>query len=625
MARDVEADILVRDKTSPGIQSVERNLKRATDQSNKMTASLNKGVAQWGRGIAKLGGAASKWANSGDSAGKRFARGIGNGLGKAAELGGAVGGSVVKAVSAAGPQVALAVSAVLVGAAVSAAPAVGAAVVGGAGLGGLVGGVLIASKDARVKGAFDDLGKEAGADLQAAAGRFVPATLEATKEARSAFKGMLPDLKRIFDVSATWLPGLTRSVGRGAQLALSGITKAITKAGPIITQVGQGVEGILASVGKVFGDLSDNGNSMALALKGVFGLVKLTILGVGGALNLLIEAFEFFVSKIPGGRKLLDSMTASQDGAKSSAFNLAGGFQALAGDANAAAAGMTNAKQQADELANGNISLARAQIASRDATRQAAEAIKENSKAKMSNRQRADENMSALLSMADAFNQETAAGEKSGIGAGKASAAYSTNRAALIKMAEQAGNSRKKAQELADRLLTMPKGVNIPVNVNTATASARLDSFTKKVKKANGTVINYTVRVNTQGDHRIVGQGTQLRRWGGIDYAMARGGAIGAHFATSPTVLYGERETGGEAFIPRRGDLGRSRGIAETVVRDWLGGDVAWDGRGGGGSAAPTVLEAHIEIGGEVVRVVQVQLRERDRALKRRVGAGAGK
>jgi phage-related protein len=39
--------------------------------------------------------------------------------------------------------------------------------------------------------------------------------------------------------------------------------------------------------------------------------------------------------------------------------------------------------------------------------------------------------------------------------------------------------------------------------------------------------------------------------------------------------------------------------------------------------AGPTVLEAHIEIGGEVVRVVQVELRKRDRKLRRTVRAGA--
>ncbi|MDG9673031.1 hypothetical protein [Micromonospora sp. DH14] len=585
MARDVEVDILLQDKTGPGIKSVERNLKSASDTAEKVNSTLGKGLAQWGAGFSKLGDQASKWANSGDTAGKRFAQGIGKGLSKVAELGGAVGASVSKAVTAAGPQVALAASAVLVGAAVAAAPAVGAAVVGAAGLGGLVGGVMLASKDARVKAAFSDLGEEAGRDLQNAAGRFVPATLAATKEARKAFQAMLPDLKRIFDVSATWLPGLTASVGRGAEAAVAGIAQAITKAGPIITVIGQGVEGIGKAVGQTFGMLADNGSSMALALKGVFWMLESSIRGAGAMLNLLVEGFEFFVNKIPGGKKLLDSMVASQDGAKASTFNLAGGFQALAGDANKAAAGLTNAQQKADELVNSNIGLARSQIASRDATRQAAEAITQNSNAKMTNQQRADANKASLLNMAQAFNQETAAGEKSGLGAGKASAAYATNREALIKMAQKANLSKVEAEKLAASLLRIPNNVHTDINASTAKAFKQLETFQKKVNGLKGKTI--TIVVKTNGDHYIPGVGTQLHRWGGIDHHMAAGGMIESHFAKAPTVLYGERATGGEAFIPRRGDLGRSRGIAEKVVRDWLGGDVQWGnrrgGRGGGG------------------------------------------
>lgn len=579
----------MRDKTGPAARSAEQGLQRMGKQAEKTNNILGRGFAQWGQGFQKLGDAATKWANSGDSAGKKFAQGIGKGIGKVAELGGQVGGGLSKAVTAAGPQVALAVSAVLVGAAVAAAPAVGAAVVGGAGLGGLVGGVMIASKDARVAAAFDSLKEEAGTSLQEAAGRFVPATLDAIKAGKAAFRGMLPDLKRIFDVSATWLTPFTQSLGRAAQLALAGIAQAVTKAGPIITVIGQGIEGIGKAVGQTFAMLSDNGNSMALALKGVFWLLESSIRGVGGMLNLLVEAFEYFVNKIPGGKKLLDSMTASQDGAKSSALNLAGGFQALAGDANAAAAGLTNAKQKADELVDSNIGLARSQLASRDATRQAAEAIKENSTAKLTNQQRADANKTALLNMAQAFNQETAAGEKSGIGAGKASAAYATNREALVKMAQKAGLSKTQADKLAASLLKIPKDVKTDINANTKTANKQLETFQKKVNGLKGKTI--TIVVKTSGDHYIPGVGTQLQhRWGGIDYAMARGGALEAHFARSPTVLYGERETGGEAFIPKRGDLGRSRGIAEKVVRDWLGGDVQWgDRRGGGGSSTINV------------------------------------
>ncbi|MFI6329855.1 hypothetical protein ACIBBG_16330 [Micromonospora chersina] len=599
--RDVDIDVILRDKTGPGVKSTTRNLKeveksyRDVDGAGKRTAAAAAQIAgQWGRGLSKVTGAASRWANSGDSAGKKFVRGVGSGVSKLADLGGSIGGALGKAVSAAGPYVQVALVGVLASAAIAAAPAIAGALVGGAGLGGVVGGLLIASKDARVSSAFDGLKEEIGSSLQQAAGRFVPATLNAVKIARSAFRGMLPDLKRIFDVSATWLGPLTRSLGRGAQLALDGITQAVTKAGPIIAVIGQGIEMVGGAVGKVFSSLSDNGPAMALALKGVFALVAGAIENAGRALNWLVEAFEFFVKKIPFGKRMLDEMAASQDGAKGSAFNLAGGFQALAGDANSAAAGITNLKQKSDELVNSNLSLREAQIASKNAIKDATKTLEENGRAKGFNSAKGRENETALNALARAFNTETEAGDKSGISAGKAAEAYANNRAKLIAMAEKAGYSKTKAEELASALLKVPKNVDTNINVNTGPATTKLDTFMKKVRQADGTVARVTVQVTTKGDHRIPGVGTQLRRWGGIDYAMARGGQIAAHFASSPTVLYGERETGGEAFIPRRGDLGRSRAIAERVVRDWLGGEVAWRDQRGGQAGGVTVQNLNV-------------------------------
>ncbi|MER5703475.1 hypothetical protein ABT023_16240 [Micromonospora sp. NPDC002296] len=517
--RDVEVDAVLRDKTGPGVQSVARNLKQVErswkdvdGQGKKTVAAAQQIAGQWGRGLSKISGAASKWANSGDSAGKRFVRGVGAGIGKLASLGGQIGGSLSKAVSAAGPYVQVALAAVLAAAAVAAAPAIAGAIVGGAGVGGILGGVMIARKDARVAGALDDLSERVGSGLQDAAKRFVPATLGAIKEAEGAFRGMRANLKRIFDVSANWVAPLTRSLGKAASLALDGITKAVTKAGPIIAVIGQGVESIGAAVGKFFADLSDNGASMALALKGVFFLVSSSIENTGKVLNFLVEAFEFFVNKIPGGKQMLDSMAASQDTAKTSTFNLASGFQALATDSNAAALGITRVKERSDELVNGTIGLARAQIASRDATRQASQAIAENATAKLTNRQRSDANKTALLNMADAFNQEADAGDKSKISAQQASTAYATNRQRLIAMAEKAGYTAGQAQALAARLLKIPKNVTTSINANTSAAMSKVETFQKKVRNLQGKTVTITVRVNNRtGDHYIPGVGTQVK------------------------------------------------------------------------------------------------------------------
>ncbi|MFD6770886.1 hypothetical protein ACFWC6_32225, partial [Micromonospora chalcea] len=265
-SRDATFDLVARDRSGPGVTSVERNLKRVSKEADRQSNALTKLAGQWGRGFSRIGQSASRWAASGDTTGKRFVKGIEAGISKLADLGGSIGGSLSKGISAAGPYVQVAMGAVLVAAALTAAPAIAGAIVGGAGLGGVVGGLILASKDARVASAFQGLKEDIGADLQDAAKRFVPASLEAVKEARSAFRGMLPDLRRLFDVSATWVAPLTRSVGKAAQSMLSGITAAVTKAGPIINVIGQGIEGLGKAVGNTFKLLEDNGASMALAL-----------------------------------------------------------------------------------------------------------------------------------------------------------------------------------------------------------------------------------------------------------------------------------------------------------------------------------------------------------------------
>ncbi len=76
-------------------------------------------------------------------------------------------------------------------------------------------------------------------------------------------------------------------------------------------------------------------------------------------------------------------------------------------------------------------------------------------------------------------------------------------------------------------------------------------------------------------------------RWGGITATHARDGLLSKANVFSggpPLYAFAEPETGQEAFIPRNGDTSRSRGIARTVVDQWLGGpEAVWPGRGGGG------------------------------------------
>ncbi|MEE3918183.1 hypothetical protein V2I01_04800 [Micromonospora sp. BRA006-A] len=125
----------------------------------------------------------------------------------------------------------------------------------------------------------------------------------------------------------------------------------------------------------------------------------------------------------------------------------------------------------------------------------------------MTSKQRADANKTALLSMAQAFNTEAEAGERSGISAAKASEAYATNRARLVAMAQKAGMSKKAAEELAASMLTIPRNVKTDVNVNTKTAASQVETIKKSIQTIKGKTVTITVQVLRSGNHRMPGGG----------------------------------------------------------------------------------------------------------------------
>lgn len=97
-------------------------------------------------------------------------------------------------------------------------------------------------------------------------------------------------------------------------------------------------------------------------------------------------------------------------------------------------------------------------------------------------------------------------------------------------------------------------------------------------------------------------------RWGGV-HEHARWGRIPAHVTNQPTILYGERETGGEAMIPKRGNYGRSMGILGTAA-SWYGASVVPAGAAGGNgglarqvAALAAAVAARPAVSGPLVQV----------------------
>jgi TP901 family phage tail tape measure protein len=79
-----------------------------------------------------------------------------------------------------------------------------------------------------------------------------------------------------------------------------------------------------------------------------------------------------------------------------------------------------------------------------------------------------------------------------------------------------------------------------------------------------------------------------LQRLGGV--VPAQGGLIQAGMVNQPTVLFGERATGGEAFIPRRGNVNRALQILNEAA-SWYGQEMRPSSQYGGGGGGIVIQQ----------------------------------
>ena len=126
----------------------------------------------------------------------------------------------------------------------------------------------------------------------------------------------------------------------------------------------------------------------------------------------------------------------------------------------------------------------------------------------------------------------------------------------------------------------------VTTNVKANGLDAALNStydLLRQLWRINGTVSNADIYVQLHG-YDAIEQARALRsgnfRWGGITEYAATGllcdASIYSAVSSGARYAFAEPATGGEAFIPRQGNLARSRAIADRVVTGWLGGQVSW-------------------------------------------------
>lgn len=353
----------------------------------------------------------------------------------------------------------------LAGVALAAAPYIGStislAVIGSAAAGGIIGGVTIAAKDARVQAAWKTFATGAGNALKQAAAPFVPATLGAIKIIQDGFTGLQPVLKSVFSSASGYVKPLADGiVGLIAKIG-PGFSAAVAAAGPVISVLAAKLPEVGAAIGDLFQTAADNADNAAEALGIILNAVTGIILGLSTVVGWLGKVAD--ANRAIGGDGLLrwigliDDVPPATTAAESSSMGFVSALDATGKAAETSAEKIKRLNDASNDLAGANLSLYDAQTKAKGAIAAATKEIDKNGRSHSANTEAGRKNRDALVSLASAFNAATGANDKANVSAGKSEKDFARQRAAFIKAAEAAGYTNQKARELADSILTIPK------------------------------------------------------------------------------------------------------------------------------------------------------------------------
>jgi hypothetical protein len=137
-----------------------------------------------------------------------------------------------------------------------------------AGVGGVIGGVLLAAKDPRVQQAATSLSATLLGELQGKASGFIGPVLGAIDKVRRAFDDLDPVLNRIFN-SSRFVQPLVDGAVQGVKGFLAGLANAVDKADPVINQLGLSLSQLGTAAGDFFTKMAGHADEGAAAIRGL--------------------------------------------------------------------------------------------------------------------------------------------------------------------------------------------------------------------------------------------------------------------------------------------------------------------------------------------------------------------
>lgn len=178
-------------------------------------------------------------------------------------------------------------------------PAIGAmisgAVIGGGALAGIAGGVLIAVRDPRVKEAGEILKSSLLSSLGQDVGVFIGPLLAQISVVAARFQALRPVIRNIFAQSAGFLEPLTDGVITMVEYIAGGLNKALAGAGPAVEAIAEGLATVGRAIGYMFATLAADGENAGEGLLLLFDTLAVTIVTTTNALRVFSEIFGFLI------------------------------------------------------------------------------------------------------------------------------------------------------------------------------------------------------------------------------------------------------------------------------------------------------------------------------------------
>lgn len=476
MARDIEVDAKVNDKSKAGLDSFARNVKKTGKDSEKEFDRFGKSA---GESILKGIGAVSP----------KLASSIASGIGDAASLGAPL---LIAGIGASLPII---------------SGLVGAAVSGAAGGVGIIGGALLAARDPRVKQAGATLASNLLATLQQKATPFIEPLLGVIDEVGERFTENGEKIDQLFANTSKLLPPLAHTLLDLGENLLDGINIAAGRAGPVFQGLENGIDAVGDSFKSFFDDVSENAEFNGRVLEDTLKTIAFTVEETGKSLKFLGDIFGTLDKVIPLNplarySEILDSTKAKVSDTVVGQFQLA---QSTAGASSAFETSEEDAKlynkalednaKAAENAAQAERSLFDDTTKVGEAFDNARDAARKNGKTLSENTDKGRDNRKALSDLANALNTYRGDLAKSGAAASTVNGTLVTQRKRFYDVALSMTGSSKKAQELTNKLLGIPSP-KPKVTLNTSNVASQARNAREEIASIKGKTVTVTVNVN---------------------------------------------------------------------------------------------------------------------------------